>query len=51
MINTRNEMHLEYHPDKITMNKDYYFLNKFGESFITYFIKKHNLRLIIDNKL
>lgn len=51
MINTKNEMNLEYPPDKITMDKFYYFPKRFVESFITDFIKKHTLRLIINNKL
>lgn len=34
MVNTRNEMNLEYYPNKITMDKGYYFLKKFGEIFI-----------------
>ncbi|PFO03748.1 hypothetical protein COJ85_13985 [Bacillus sp. AFS076308] len=55
MINRRHEIiheaKLEYHLDKSTMDKYYYFLEKFGEIFITEFMKKHKLRLLIDDEL
>lgn len=55
MINMRHEIiheaKLEYHLDKVTMDKYYYFLEKFGEIFITDFMKKHQLRLLIEEEL
>lgn len=55
MINMRHEIiheaKLEYNLNKTQMDKYCYFVEKFGEIFIDEFMKKHKLRLIIDDEL
>ncbi|WP_445490461.1 hypothetical protein [Niallia sp. 03133] len=55
MINMRHEIiheaKLEYDLDKPKMDKYYYFIENFGEIFIAEFMKKHKLRLHIDDEL
>ncbi|PFU30592.1 hypothetical protein COK69_23675 [Bacillus cereus] len=55
MIEIRHEIiheaRLEYDLDKIKMDKYYYFLERFGEIFIDDFMKKHKLRLNINEEL
>ncbi|CAH0283420.1 hypothetical protein [Peribacillus sp. Bi134] len=55
MINMRHEIiHkalLEYDLDKTKMDKYYYYIEKFGEIFIADFMKKHKLRLLIEEEL